>query len=149
MRTKLMFVAVGVVFAHVASAGPQATRIEAVDVSQQAEVTRVRVHAAKPLEFTVYKLDRPSRVVLDLPRARLADALMGHDSAMVMTPSTWAVSTVGATELEDGGTGVRLSITLARPGRYEVKADGTDLIVIVTARDAAPIANADASAQLE
>src|SRR5450432_564854 len=149
MRTKLMFVVVGVVFAHVAIAGPAATRIQAVDVSQQAEVTRVRVHAAKPLEFTVYKLDRPSRVVLDLPRARLADALTGHDSAMVLTPSTWAVSTVGATELDDGGTGVRLSITLARPARYEVKADGTDLIVIVTARDAAPIANADASAQLE
>src|SRR3569832_1176864 len=148
MRSRLVRVGM-MVFAHVAFAGPEGTRIQAVDVSQQAEVTRVRIHAAKPLEFTVYKLDRPSRVVLDLPRARLADALTGHDSAMVLTPSTWSVSTVGASQLDDGGTGVRLSITLARPGRDEVKPDGSDLIVIVTARDPAPLASSDANAQLE
>src|SRR3569832_1532483 len=139
MRSRLVLVGM-MVFAHVVFAGPEITRIQAVDVSQQAEVTRVRIHAAKPLEFTVYKLDRPSRVVLDLPRARLADALTGHDSAMVLTPSTWSVSTVGASQLDDGGTGVRLSITLARPGRYEVKPDGSVLIVIVTARGPAPLA---------
>ncbi|HEY6036420.1 MAG TPA: AMIN domain-containing protein, partial [Kofleriaceae bacterium] len=152
MRSKLVSAVVWVgivVLAHVAVAGPEVTRIQAVEVTQQAEVTRVRVHAAKPLEFTVYKLDRPSRVVLDLPRARLADALTGHDSAMVLTPSTWSVSTVGAAQLDDGGIGVRLSITLARPGRYEVKPDGSDLIVIVTARDPAPLATSDATAQLE
>ncbi|MEO8554348.1 MAG: AMIN domain-containing protein, partial [Kofleriaceae bacterium] len=149
MRSRILLVVIGMVFAHVAAAGPEATRIQAVDVTQQAEVTRIRVHAAKPLEFTVYKLDRPTRVVLDLPRARLVEALTGRGSAMVMTPSTWAVSTVGATELEDGGNGVRLSITLARPGRYEVKSDGTDLIVVITARDPAPVSNGDASAALE
>ncbi|HEY0988394.1 MAG TPA: AMIN domain-containing protein, partial [Kofleriaceae bacterium] len=115
-----------------------AARIRALDVTQDAEVTRVHVRSSRSPAFTVYKLERPSRVVLDLPAAQLAEGLTGHDTAMVMTPNTWAVSTVAAQQLEDGSQLVRVSITLARPGRYNVKAEGNDLIVVVTARDPAP-----------
>jgi len=79
--------------------------------------------------FTVYKLERPSRVVVDVPQARLGEALRGHESAALLSANTWAVSTIAAQQLEDGGSLVRLSITLARPGRYEVKPDGTVSVV--------------------
>ncbi|MBL9014402.1 MAG: type IV pilus secretin PilQ [Myxococcales bacterium] len=88
--------------------------------------------------FTVYKLERPSRVVIDVPQARLADALRGHEGASVFTPSTWAVSTIAAQQLDDGGQIVRVIVTLARPGRYDVKTEGNEVVVMVTARDAAP-----------
>src|SRR5262249_47138266 len=111
--------------------------------TQDAEVPRIHIRSARSLAFTVYKLDRPSRVVLDLPRAQLAEALIGHETAIVLTPNTWAVSTIAAQQVEDGGSLVRLSVTLARPGRYEVKPAGNDLVLIVTARDPAPAVVSD------
>ncbi|HEX4451950.1 MAG TPA: type IV pilus secretin PilQ [Kofleriaceae bacterium] len=103
---------------------------------EDAGVTRVHVRGAEAPMFTAYKLDRPSRVVIDLPRAKLADALKGHESAATFTPSTWAVSTIAAQQLDDGT--VRVIVTLARPGRYDVKTIDNEVTVIVTARDPAP-----------
>ena len=82
--------------------------------------TLVRVRGAQTPTFTVYKLERPSRVVIDVPQARLAEALRGHEGATVFMPSTWAVSTIAAQQIDDGGQIVRVIVTMARPGRYDV-----------------------------
>ena len=110
--------------------------VRAVTFDEDAGVTRVHVRGAEAPMFTAYKLDRPSRVVIDLPRAKLADALKGHESAATFTPSTWAVSTIAAQQLDDGT--VRVIVTLARPGRYDVKTVDNEVTVVVTARDPAP-----------
>ncbi len=110
--------------------------VRAVTFDEDAGVTRVHVRGAEAPMFTAYKLDRPSRVVIDLPRAKLADALKGHESAATFTPSTWAVSTIAAQQLDDGT--VRVIVTLARPGRYDVKTTDNEVVVVVTARDPAP-----------
>ena len=112
--------------------------IRAVTFDEDAGTTRVHVRGAQTPTFTVYKLERPSRVVIDVPQARLAEALRGHEGATVFTPSTWAVSTIAAQQLDDGGQIVRVIVTLARPGRYDVKTDGNEVVVMVAARDAAP-----------
>jgi len=70
--------------------------------------------------------ERPSRVVIDVPQARLADALRGHEAASVIAANTWAVSTIATQELDDGGVVVRVIVTLARPGRYDVKTEGNE-----------------------
>ena len=70
-------------------------------------------------------------------------------------PNTWAVSAVGREPARRNG--VRIVITLARPGRYDVKTDGNAVVINVTARDEAPTvdaakeveANARARAQSE
>ncbi len=132
--------------------GDGKNEIRTVSYDEQGGVTRVHVRGAQTPTFTVYKLERPSRVVIDLPQARLADALRGHDSAAVFTANTWAVSTVAAQQLDDGGAIVRVIVTLARPGRYDVKTEGQEVVVMVTPRDAAPnTASADelAAAQAE
>ncbi len=103
-----------------------------------AGTTRVHVRGAQTPTFTVYKLERPSRVVIDVPQARLADTLRGHEGTSVFTPSTWAVSTIAAQQIDDGGQMVRVVVALARPGRYDVKTEGNELVVMITARDAAP-----------
>ncbi|MCX5741369.1 MAG: AMIN domain-containing protein, partial [Proteobacteria bacterium] len=101
-------------------------------------MTRVHVRGEKTPTFTVYKLEKPSRVVIDIPQARLAESLRGHDTAATYTPGTWAVSTIAAQQLDDGGQVVRVIITLARPGSYDVKTDGNELVIMVSARDTAP-----------
>lgn len=124
--------------------------IRAVTYSEDGGMTRIHVRGAQTPTFTVYKLDKPSRVVIDVPRARLVEALRGHESGTVFTTSTWAVSTIAAQQLDDGGQLVRVIVTLARPGRYDVKTTGNEVVVMVTARDPAPKpANADALVKAE
>ncbi|HEY1813511.1 MAG TPA: type IV pilus secretin PilQ [Kofleriaceae bacterium] len=110
--------------------------VRAVTFDEDAGVTRVHVRGVEAPTFTAYKLDRPSRVVIDMPHSKLADVLKGHESAATFTPSTWAVSTIAAQQLDDGT--VRVIVTLARPGRYDVKTLGDEVVVMVTARDPAP-----------
>ena len=125
-----------VTFATAAHAGPN--EIRTVTTEQDGAATRVIVKSTQTPTFTVYKLERPTRVVIDVPNARLAPALLGHDSTAAFMPNTWAVSAVTAQQQEDGGAQVRVVITLARPGRYDVQTDGNAFVVRVTARDAAP-----------
>jgi hypothetical protein len=112
--------------------------IRAVSYDDDNGTTHIHVRGAQTPTFTVYKLERPSRVVIDLPQAILGDALRGHESATMLASNTWAVSTIAAQQLDDGGQVVRVIVTLARPGRYDVKTEGNEVLVSVTARDAAP-----------
>src|SRR5512138_2971488 len=77
--------------------------IRAVTFEDDGGTTRVHVRGAQTPTFTVYKLERPSRVVIDVPQARLAEPLHGHDSASTLAANTWAVSTIAAQQLDDGG----------------------------------------------
>ena len=114
-------------------------RIRAITFTEDSGTTQVRIAGSEVATFTVYKLERPSRVVLDLARAELTDELRGHEAGLSLAANTWAVGAVGAQPLSDGGKGVRVIVSLARPGRYDVKIDGKDLLVLVSARDAAPV----------
>src|SRR5262249_46229195 len=46
-----------------------ANEVRAVTFDEDGGVTRVHVRGAQTPTFTVYKLERPSRVVIDLPQA--------------------------------------------------------------------------------
>ncbi len=144
-----LVVAAVAISAHPAFADGK-NEIRAVTFDEDGGTTRVHVRGAQTPTFTVYKLERPSRVVIDVPQARLAETLRGHEGASVFTPSTWAVSTIAAQQIDDGGEIVRVIVTMARPGRYDVKTDGNEVIVMVTARDAAPkAANPEALAKAQ
>ncbi len=119
-----------------ASRADTKNEVRAVSFTEDGGITRVHVRGAQTPTFTVYKLERPSRVVIDLPKARLAEAMRGHESGAVFSPNTWAVSAIAAQQLDDGA--VRVIVTLARPGRYDVKTEGNDVVVKVMPRDAAP-----------
>lgn len=110
--------------------------VRAVTFDDSAGVTRVHVRGAQTPTFTVYKLERPTRVVIDLPQTQLAELLRGHESSASFTPSTWAVTTIAAQQLEENA--VRVIVTLARPGRYDVKTEGNEVIVTVMPRDPLP-----------
>lgn len=144
--TRTFGVASLVVIAAVALARPARAeshnQIRAITLAEDGATTKVRIAGSEVATFTVYKLERPSRVVLDVARAELADEMRGHEAGVSLAANTWAVGTVVAQPLVDGGSGVRVIVALARPGRYDVKIEGKDLVVLVTARDAAPASSA-------
>lgn len=150
--TRTFGVASLVVIAAVALARParaeSRNQIRAITLAEDGATTKVRIAGSEVATFTVYKLERPSRVVLDVARAELADELRGHEAGVSLAANTWAVGTVGAQPLVDGGNGVRVIVALARPGRYDVKIEGKDLVVLVTARDAAPASSAGNAAEM-
>ncbi|MEZ4403361.1 MAG: AMIN domain-containing protein, partial [Kofleriaceae bacterium] len=116
-----------------AAAGP-ANRIGAVAVDSEQATTTIRLRGTDTPTFTVYKLERPSRVVVDVAGATLAEAVRGDEPAVTYTVGAWAVSQVAAMALEDGSASVRVVATLARPGRYDVKAVGKDVVITIAAR---------------
>jgi type IV pilus assembly protein PilQ len=137
MSPKCLLAAVAVIAMGTSSQRAEANNeVRAVTFTEDAGTTLVHVRGEQTPTFTVYKLERPSRVVIDMPQARLSEALRGHESASVLTPNTWAVSTIAAQQLDDGGT--RVIVSLARPGRYDVKTEGNEVVIMVMPRDAAP-----------
>lgn len=121
-------------------------RIRAITFVEEGGATAVRIAGSQTATFTVYKLERPARVVIDLARAELSEDLRGHESQVALAANTWAVSSVIAQPLADAGNGVRVIVALARPGRYDVKLDGKDLLVQLVARDPAPAPTSSAEA---
>jgi hypothetical protein len=67
------------VLAGPASAG--VNEIKAVTFEPDASTTRVVVRSTASPTFSVYKLEKPTRVVIDVPTARLAASLLNQDSA--------------------------------------------------------------------
>src|SRR5476649_1585822 len=70
--------------------------IRAVTFDDDGGVTRVHVRGLQKPTFTAYKLERPTRVVIDVPQTRLGEALAGHDTTAAFSPNTWAVSAIAA-----------------------------------------------------
>jgi type IV pilus assembly protein PilQ len=84
--------------------------------------------------FTVYKLERPERIVLDLAGATLSPVSDGP-----VEVSSWAVGQVSISEQGSASApSVRVTIGLARSGGYRVKTENHNLVVTVTATEPKP-----------
>lgn len=100
--------------------------------------TAIRVEASAQPVFTVFRLQDPDRLVVDISNA-LKGSLAGHYDG------TGAVSGVVVSQFSDGKSQVaRLLIGLEHAARYDVRAEGTTLLVSVEAEQlaAAPVAPA-------
>jgi type IV pilus assembly protein PilQ len=113
--------------------------IRGITFEEAGGATKIRVRGSQTGTFSVYRLERPSRVVVDIAQASLATSVAGsHDAGAIVAPNTWSVSQVTAQPLDDEGALIRVAVTLARPGSYDVKSEGKDIVITVTARDVAP-----------
>ena len=74
MTPKAMLVAIAVVASSTAAYANNEVR--AVTFNEDAGTTFVHVRGEQTPTFTVYKLERPSRVVIDMPQARLSDGVL-------------------------------------------------------------------------
>jgi type IV pilus assembly protein PilQ len=95
--------------------------------------TIVTVTGSATPSFTAYRLERPSRVVVDL-----ADGKLGASDGP-MDVDTWAVSQIGTAQYADESSRTaRVMISFKRPSTYDVRAKGHDVIIIVTPDEMPP-----------
>jgi type IV pilus assembly protein PilQ len=112
--------------------------IAGVESSADGQATTIRVRGSRKARFTVQRLERPARVVVDVPDSHLAPTLRveGNRNGANWGVNSWAVSRVGAHE--DGRAGVQVVVFLARPASYRVSTVGNDLVVLLVAAQPAP-----------
>src|SRR5215470_9887813 len=137
-----VFVAALLLAPGVVRAEPVLNGVQKISVREEGATTVVAIHGSTTPTFTVYKLERPERVVIDLANARL-----GGD-VEPMAVNGWAVAQVTAQRLSgEESAVVRVLVGFARPSEYHVKAVGSDVIVTVTAREARPVDTAATDAE--
>jgi type IV pilus assembly protein PilQ len=117
-----------------AEAAKPLARVTAIESRDDGASSIVTIKGTSTPTFTVYKLEKPERVVVDVANARLdADV----DGPVVV--NGWAVTQVAAQALgERDAALVRVIVGFARPSSYRVQAVGNDVVVTVTAREAPP-----------
>lgn len=107
-----------------------------VEAKADGEKTVIVVHGSAMPSFTAYRLERPSRLVVDLANGRLAhDA--SHDGPMDV--DSWAVGQIATAQYAtDTVKTARIMINLKRTCTYDAKPVGNDLYITITASDAMP-----------
>jgi type IV pilus assembly protein PilQ len=139
--------------APAAHAGSARSRIQAVEHGPARDgvpgTMRIRIRGTHEPTFTVYKLEYPARVVVDIAGAVLDPKLTGEAQSKATWPvNGWVVGQLAAYELHDvanDGTSqgsqqslVRIVVGMARPGSYRAEADGRDVVVTVTPQEPEP-----------
>lgn len=116
------------------AAADDAARITAVDVAGDGDEATLSVRGTKAPTFTVFRLDKPARIVVDL-----ANADVSAVSALGRVAGKGPVEFVTATQFDDARAKVgRLVLTVKDGAKYDVKANGTDVVIVVRAQGAAP-----------
>jgi len=141
-RRRLLAAIAAAAFVLPAAASAQSVnRISDVDSREDGSVTEIVIRGTRTPTFTVYKLERPSRVVVDVTNARLASR---SDERSTWNINTWAVSDVSAHAVNGGA---RVVVRMARSGKYKVTARGNDVVVRVTPREARPASAGSAASR--
>lgn len=122
-----------------ADAGGTKGEILDLESSSSKATTTLRIQGSSTPTFTVYKLENPSRVVVDVVGTTLSSKLLRNESKVVWDVNSWAVGQVSAhTISKSRGDVVRVVVGLSRDSRYSVRASGKDVLVEVTAKTDPP-----------
>jgi type IV pilus assembly protein PilQ len=120
--------------ASAAHGDPARNRIRAIDASETDGTTTIAIRGSATPTFTVYRLDQPARIVIDLASARLARDFAADADGATFEVNGWGVSQVSAHAVEGTRGMVRVVVRMARAGSYDVRAQGEDVLVAVTPR---------------
>ncbi|WP_230467482.1 type IV pilus secretin family protein [Lujinxingia vulgaris] len=101
-------------------------QVRAFSVEEGADGTYIRIEGTEVATFSVFKLDDPPRLFVDLSNSRLA----GEASSERV--DNGVISRVGLIEFEDSfQTVARLVIGFEESAHYDVRTEGSDVLVFV------------------
>ncbi|MCC6748609.1 MAG: type IV pilus secretin PilQ [Deltaproteobacteria bacterium] len=131
LARRLTLVLLGVAPA-VANAGPL-NQVSKVVVSERGDNTVVELRGTTRALFSVFKLERPPRLTVDLANS----ALVGVSN--LVDVDTWAVSQIATTQFRsDASTIARVMINFRRACHYTVRTDGERVVVTVVPHKGRP-----------
>lgn len=100
--------------------------ISKIDIKEQGSKTVVRLRCTTKPMFSVFKLERPQRLTVDVANARLAQV------ASLIDVDSWAVSQVGTTQFRTSAAVIsRIMINFRRKAHYTVKTEGFTVVVTI------------------
>ncbi len=120
---------------RVVAKGKHQGTITGLASKEKGATTTLRIAGNTTPTFTVYKLQNPSRVVVDIVGAQLDPTLRRRDEKAVWSINSWAVGQVSAHHMGKGRGLVRVVVGLSRKSRYSVRAVGNNVVVEVTANE--------------
>ncbi len=130
-------------FSSLALASAGDNQIRALEKSESDASTSIRIVGTKRPRFTVYRLENPPRVVVEISSAELGPMLRNPGGKVSLATNSWSVSRVSAHELRtSAGNIVRVMVGMAREGRYQVRAEGDNVVVRVKAEEPKKASNA-------
>jgi type IV pilus assembly protein PilQ len=131
--------AVALVAAVVAMALPAAAwarplcTVSGLTVTEKGDSTVLKVIASARPVYSVFKLEHPPRLTIDISNARFE----GVDS--LKDVQSWAVSQVATAQFRADGAGIaRIMISFRRPSSYTARVEGNALLVTISAREPRP-----------
>lgn len=120
MRGHVLSLAIFLASAHAAALG---ARIESVElVPGDAGRDELRVTADQPANFTSFKLNQPTRIVVDFPETTGSAAKGTSDVGLVRR---WGLERLG----DDATPVVRLTVELREDADYTLSADGSRILL--------------------
>ncbi len=127
------------------SAGSSTNRVADLSAKESGAATTLTITGTQTPTFTVYKLEGPSRLVIDVSGAELDSKLLKTGEVKASwNVNTWAVSQVVASARRDRKNQiVRVVVSLARSSSYRVRAVGKKLVVRVRAREPRPLGSSN------
>ncbi|MBU1537431.1 hypothetical protein KKF84_19100, partial [Myxococcota bacterium] len=123
------------------SAPKTVNHIAKVTIRNSGATTDILLVGSRPATFSAYRHDSPPRVVLELSRTKISNF------PRPIAVDSWSVSQVSQ-EAIDQGRGVRITVSLAKRGSYQVVSLGKTVKISITAFQPFPEASRKASARL-
>lgn len=104
--------------------------VSAVETTPGEGGATVRIRGSRKPTFTVFRLERPSRVVLDLARTDASKVATGSNDEACRVAANPVLLRLCTQQFDDARAQVgRVVMSVAADTRYDVKADGNDVVV--------------------
>ena len=118
--------------------------VEGLVVEEEDDGTYIHIQGTEEATFSVFKLDEPPRLFVDLSNSELADDQLNEEVY------NGVISEVGLVEFEDGFQDVaRLVVGFETPAHYDVSTDGDDVVVFIDGEQRRDDQDAVAQQQLD
>ena len=108
-------------------------KISSLRFEEQGDTTIIRLRCStKPL-FSVFKLERPPRLTIDVANSRVSNV------SNLTDVDTWAVSQVATSQFQTQRSTIsRIMISFRRPAQYNVQMVGRELVVHIQPHESRP-----------
>ncbi len=120
----------GTAWAETPESSQELNAVKALSVEEGEDGTYIRLEGTEVATFSVFKLEEPPRLFVDISNSELAQGELSEDVF------NGVISQVGVADYEDGfQSSARLMVGFEEPAHYDVTTEGDDVVVFIDGAD--------------